>query len=170
MVQSKQNNCICTSQTYNVSEVESWMRCAQVFEQTEQLHAVERAPWTMQVVSRLCLLPCVVVVHKLVKDTKLPGRCKRHIALSIKTQFFGNWNEKIAWICWIEVLSILAKRHKLFAPSSLKEPTLDNRTKPKACLAPYHGFHWSGFGYAMLPSQEPVNRPVLGSAFCSIAS
>ena len=43
----------------------------EVFQQGVELHAVERAPGAVEVLPRLRLLPCVVVVQKLVHD---PGR------------------------------------------------------------------------------------------------
>ncbi len=58
--------------THHVGEVEPWMGGSQMLQQTEELHAVERAPRAVKVVSGFRLLPRVVVVQELVEDAQFP--------------------------------------------------------------------------------------------------
>ena len=50
---------------YHVVEDEAGVGEFEVFEQAVELAAVERTPGTVKIVSRLSLLPCVVVVQEL---------------------------------------------------------------------------------------------------------
>ena len=57
--------------THSVGEDEASMTKLQMFEQAVELTTIDRAPGTVQILSRLSLLPRVVVVNKLVKNPLL---------------------------------------------------------------------------------------------------
>lgn len=64
-----QDLCRCCSCSHHVVEVKARVGQLEVFEQTVELPAVERAPGAVEVVSGLRLLPGVVVVLELEVDT-----------------------------------------------------------------------------------------------------
>lgn len=51
--------------SHHIVEDEAAVRELEVLEEAVELTAVQRAPWTVQVISGLRLLPCVVVVEEL---------------------------------------------------------------------------------------------------------
>ena len=61
----------------------------EVFQQGVELHAVERAPGAVEVLPRLSLLPRVVVVQKLVDDSRRPLLRPRVGALQRSVGMFG---------------------------------------------------------------------------------
>lgn len=56
---------------HHIVEDEAGMGEFEVFEQAVEFAAVQRTPGTVKIISRLGLLPCVIVVQELNKDTVL---------------------------------------------------------------------------------------------------
>lgn len=56
---------------HHIVEDEAGMGEFEVFEQAVEFAAVQRTPGTVKIISRLSLLPCVIVVQELNKDTVL---------------------------------------------------------------------------------------------------
>lgn len=55
--------------SYHIVEYEAGVGELEVFEQAIELAAVQGTPGTVEIISCFCLLPCVVVVQELVKNT-----------------------------------------------------------------------------------------------------
>lgn len=63
----------------HIVEDEAGMGEFEVFEQAVEFAAVQRTPGTVKIISRLGLLPCVIVVQELIKYTELLPRLTRDL-------------------------------------------------------------------------------------------